>query len=162
MNFLRDWLVGVVAAALLTAVCEAMMLKSTVKKVGRLTAGLILTLAMLGPLVQLRIEDFSDALTRYRAEIGSYGETISEENRRLMRVIIEERSAAYVEERASAMGLSCTVTVTCRDGGEDYPYPYRAEVAGDLTDEERKTVRTILETELAVPAERVTRREESP
>ena len=60
MELLRTWVLGVTAASLVIAVGEALMPQGTVKKVGRLTGGLILVLVLLQPVARLDYGDLYD------------------------------------------------------------------------------------------------------
>ena len=60
MELLRTWVLGVTAASLVIAVAEAIMPRGTVKKVGKLTGGLILVLVRLQPLAKLDYRDLYD------------------------------------------------------------------------------------------------------
>ena len=50
MSFLREWLLGVTAAALAVALAQALTPEGTVKKLLRITGGLVLLLAVVRPL----------------------------------------------------------------------------------------------------------------
>ena len=50
MNGLREWLLGVVAAALAVSLAQSLTPDGTVKRVGRLVGGLVLLLAVVRPL----------------------------------------------------------------------------------------------------------------
>jgi stage III sporulation protein AF len=154
-EFLRTWLLGITAAALLAAAADSLIPAGAVKKIGKLVGGLVLMLAGISPLVSLDPELLSLNLTQYRARSGSYGAAIGDANGRLLKAIIEEKSAAYIEEKADALGISCSASVQTRTGEEDYPYPYAAEITGDLTEAQKETVGAIVEQDLAVPPERI-------
>jgi stage III sporulation protein AF len=159
-DFLRTWLLGITAAALLIAAADSLTPAGTVKKIGKLIGGLVLVLAVIAPLSSLDAEMLSQNLTEYRAESGAYGEAIDEANGRLLKAIIEEKTAAYIEEKADALGIVCRATVKTRMGEGEYPYPYEAEITGDLTKAEKETLKAFLERDLAISAERVTFRTE--
>ena len=54
MNFLTSWLLSVIGTALLVALAEALIPDTKVREAGRLVGGLILLVALLGPLIHLR------------------------------------------------------------------------------------------------------------
>ena len=112
-------------------------------------------IALLRPVTGLNLETLSSNMTAYRAEIGSYGENIEQANGHLLKTIIEERSAAYILERAEASGINCNIAVACKTGEDRYPYPYEATITGSLSQKEKKTLRSLLEADLAIPGERV-------
>ncbi len=60
MTIIRTWLLSVTVSAMVIAVAEALMPEGSVKKVGRLTGGLILILGLVQPLVRLDYDDLYD------------------------------------------------------------------------------------------------------
>ncbi len=157
MEALRTWLLGLTAAALLTAGAEALLPPSGgVRRAGRLICGLIVILMLLQPVTGLQRVDWSARLTEYRAEAGVYGSALDETDEALLLGIIAEQSGAYIEEAAAGQGIECRVTVTCARGPEDaYPHPRGARVQGDLTEEQRRQVTDLLERELGIPGSAV-------
>ena len=87
MSILRTWILTVTAAAIVLATAQALMPEGAVKRVGRLTAGLILVLALLQPLTALD-----------RQEIAGLGMELpagtEEKQEDLMGAIIEQELAA--------------------------------------------------------------------
>ena len=64
MELIRTWILSVTVSAIVIAVAEALMPPGAVKKVGKLTGGLILVLGILQPLVTMDYEDLYDMVTR--------------------------------------------------------------------------------------------------
>ena len=67
MTLLRTWILSVTACAMVIAAAEALMPDGAVKRVGKLTGGLILVLGLLQPLVKLDYEDWLDDLSAQTA-----------------------------------------------------------------------------------------------
>lgn len=152
---IRDWLIGIIAAAMLLAVTGSFTPAGTIRKIGRLTGGLVMMLAMLRPVAGVDLSSLSASLTEYRAQVGAYEDALQETNEALMKVIIEERTGAYILERANALGIKCTATVLCKTSDDGTPYPYEAVIEGDLSPGDKTTLLSMLEGELAIPKERV-------
>lgn len=152
---IRTWIIGIIAAAMLAAVTGCVTPKGTIGKIGKMVGGLVLMLSMLRPVAGIDLEQFSQNLTEYRAESGAYGEALEETNERLWKTIIEEKSAAYSEERADAMGINCQVTILCQTGEDGVPYPNEALVIGDLSSAQREQMQRMLESDLAIAPEKV-------
>ena len=60
MELIRTWILTVTVSALIIAAAEALMPEGAVKKVGKLTGGLILVLGILQPLVSMDYQDLYD------------------------------------------------------------------------------------------------------
>ncbi|MGI6497500.1 MAG: stage III sporulation protein AF [Oscillospiraceae bacterium] len=159
---IRDWLVGIIAAAMLAALTGCITPKGTIGKIGRMVGGLVLMLCLLRPVAGIDLTSFSQTLTAYRAESGGYSAELEETNEQLRKTIIEEKSAAYSEEQANAMGITCRVNVLCQTGKDGTPYPYEALVIGHLSAGEREKMQRMLESDLAIAPEKVYWKTEEP
>ena len=100
MTFLKEWLMGVVAAALAVALAQALTPEGTVKKVGRLVGGLVLLLAVVGPLGRLDPEDLAVTAAAYAPLEAEAGERSGEE---VMKTLIARKAGAYIEDKGTAL-----------------------------------------------------------
>ena len=153
LDMIRQWLMGVTCAALVIAMAESLTPSGTIRKIGRLTGGLVLLIAMLGPLLSLDQETLTRALTEYRLSLDDYSQELAQEDRSLMKGIIEERSGAYIQDKAEEMGIDCQVAVETDEEG-DWPVPEYVTVFGVLTAEEQSRLTREIEADFAIPAER--------
>lgn len=153
MDVIRQWLLGITCAAMVAALAESLTPTGTIRKIGRLTGGLVLLVAMLQPLLSLDQDALTRALTEYRLELSSYSGELEEENRTLMKNIIEERSDAYIQDKAESLGIDCQISVEVGEEG-DWPVPESVTVFGALTEGEQAELTRAIETDFAIPAER--------
>lgn len=161
MTVFKDWLLGVTAAAMLLAMAEGLMPKGTVRQIGKLTGGLVLMVAILQPILKIDYGTLSASLSRFRDDLGIYEAEPKTENFRLMKSIIEAKSAAYIQDKAAGLGIECRAEVTCTaDSEEEYPYPASVVVKGALTEEEIRRLRVLIEGDLAIPAQAQTYQQE--
>ncbi|MGN0967865.1 MAG: stage III sporulation protein AF [Oscillospiraceae bacterium] len=153
MELVRSWLIGVTAAALVVALADCLAPDGAVKKIGKLTGGLLLAVAILQPLVKLDFASLSGSLAEYRMEAEGYSTALETENERLVKSIIEEQTAAYIQDKAAALGVDCTVEVTCGADDDGSLYPATVTVYGDLTREQTDSLSRIIEGDLAIPTQ---------
>ena len=152
MELLRTWVLGITAAALVIAVAEALMPDGTVKKVGKLTGGLILVLVLLQPLAKLDYQDLYDRVASLPA--GSLTrETLSEQVSLPLEEGIEEELAAYIAEKGAALGCLCTARVDCAPDETGVPIPVRVTVTGTFTPAQKEALRTLIAQDLGVGPE---------
>lgn len=157
MELLRRWLVGVTCAAMIIALADSLTPSGTVRKVGKLVGGLVLLLAVLQPVLTFDYSAMAIAATDYQAAFGSYDLELEETNLDLMKTIIAERTGAYILDKAEAFGAHLErVTVTCRVGTGDMPYPAAVVITGTLDEAQRRTLTRQIEADLAIPADRQT------
>lgn len=155
MELIRSWLVGITCAAMVVALAESLTPQGTIRKIGRLTGGLVLLLAVVQPVVTLDEGALRRSMAEYRAALSAYDSTLEEENLALMKGIIAEQSGAYILDKAASLGISCTVEVETEPGeAGDYPTPWSVTIRGELTAEEREALTRQITADFAIPAER--------
>lgn len=155
LELIRQWLLGITAAAMLVALAEALCPDGNIRGILRLTGGLVLLAAVLNPLLKLDTEALGRALTQYRLDLSAYSTELEEENETLMKDIIEEQSAAYIQDKAAGLGIACRADVEA-EGEGDWPVPTAVTITGSLTAEQREALERAIEADFAIPAERQT------
>ena len=108
--------------------------------------GLILLLVVLGPLAGL---DLSDLALRYEGlsrDMERQAEAYRQEGQVQLELGIQQRTAAYISEKAAQLGLSCRprVETAWRDG-----VPYPSGVTLDIA--ENQALAEVLTDELGIP-----------
>ena len=154
MDLIRTWLLGITGAAMVTALAESLMPRGAVRRIGRLTGGLILLLAVLQPVATLDEGALAGALERYRQELSAYDSGLEETSASLMKGIIAEQSDAYILDKAAALGITCSVEVETAPGEGGYPVPHSVTIRGRLTGGQREALSRQITADFAIPAER--------
>lgn len=150
----REYLLSVVAVALLSGVVLALTPKGAVHRTLTFLSGLAMILTALGPVAKLDFDALAQSMSRTRIEAAEAAEGITVDNTELIAELIKEESEAYIWDKAAALGMVPTeVMVEVRTDGT-YPYPYRAVLTVSCTIEQRQSMQKLLEEELAIPAER--------
>lgn len=160
MDLLRQWLIGITCAAMIVALAEGLMPPGAIRKIGKLTGGLVLLVVIVKPVAALDVTALSRSLTEYKLDLSAYSMDLEKENRELMKTIIEEQSAAYISDKAEALGIQCQVYVQASEE-EDWPVPWTVTVIGSLDSEQRAALEAQIEASFAIPAQRQFYREES-
>ena len=154
---LREWLTSIVVVTLLLSVAQTLVPEGSIRRVASFVGGLILLAALLRPVLgmdlerlRLDLDGYEQALQEARQELVSSGET--ELTKR-----IEERTAAYISDKANALGLEVTVRVEAEAGADGIPVPAAADIQGARSEE----LASYMEQELGIPRERQSWHEES-
>ena len=153
MEFLRNWLIGITAAAIILALADILMPEGSVKRIGKFAGGLLLMLAILRPVLSLDYEVLAGSLANFRYEVQEYSMSLEIENERLKKIIIEDRTGAYIRDKAAELGISCTVAVQCRVHEKEQLYPVSVTVYGEMTPEQNAKLIRIIEAEISIPPE---------
>ena len=147
---LRGWLTSVIYTAMVIAVAENMAPSGGMKKVISMTGGLILLVMLVKPLGNIETDFLSLQYDSYVSRVEGRQEELEKDNLREMERIIEQRTAAYISDKAKRLGLDCQVTVRCKAGEEGVPYPDSVTIQGTVSEE----VKEWIEEELGIPTER--------
>ena len=136
MVWVKSWLLSIACAALIAALALALCPEGFPKKLTRWAGGLLLLLAVLGPVKRLEDGDMTDILAKYRLWPGDDIEAMAEENAEMRKAIIARQTAAYISDKAAALGIrDPQVWVSCRLTEDGFPAPESVEVQGSGTQE---------------------------
>jgi stage III sporulation protein AF len=157
LDFIENWIMGVTAAAMIAAIAQALTPEGSVKKAMRLACGVLMILAVLRPVKEISLEDFSFYKTRYEEGLSEYSEKMNDVNKSFTRSIIEEKTATYILEKADELQIACSVSVKLKtDQSGGYPYPYSVEltVSGYPENEKKEALSRLIESQCAIPKDR--------
>lgn len=147
------WVRGIIGVSLLSAAALAVTPKGRVFGVLRFVCAVATVLVMLQPLLRLDLDSYAENLAFYREEYASLGIAAREDADRLTRTIIEGECAAYILDKANALGIPAAhAAVRARWSGESW-VPHEAEVALPPGTDNAALARAI-EAELGIPPER--------
>jgi len=128
MAALRQWLLGVIACAMLVRLADQLCPKGTARLPVRFAGGLLLLLAMLRPVGLAEAADgawadgYREAVSQLEIELGGAWESSFSDG-------IAERLAAYIEDKAEGMGAPVRAEVTMETRGGT-PVPERVTLYG--------------------------------
>ena len=108
------------------------------------------------------ITEIARAAEEYRAASRSCETELAEKNNLLYQTIIEDRTAAYIVDKAEELGILCQAEVTCSNDENGVPCPWEVTARGVWTEEKRAAVGRLLEGDLGIPPQRQYFEEELP
>lgn len=117
MQFFRQWLLSIVACALLVSFCELFTPSGALRKLVRLTGGLLLTLSILQPITRLDLDVLPLDLDAYREATAQVRLELEDERSSALADGIASRTGAYIEDKAALMGLSVRAVVETENAG---------------------------------------------
>jgi len=157
MSFLREWLLGITAAALAVALAQALTPEGAIKKTARLAGGLVLLLAVVNPL-----KSFVPEVLPTPGDLAPSPETAASGGEEVMKTLIAQKAGAYIVDKGLALGCACTARVTVAEDENGWPVPWSAEVWGQWTEKGKAELSQTIAQELDIPAQRQSFREEIP
>lgn len=151
MDFVREWLLRMVGAVMLTAAVSALTPKGAVRRVALLCCAVILLLAVLCPLAGGALPALPPV-----SSLGEAAERQKEEyeqrNRLAWETLIEEELISYIEAKAAELHCSCAVTLRLGTDEEGLPFPEEVTLTAA---EENHALTQLLMEELGLARERI-------
>ena|GEM_PF-242977 len=146
---MNTYIMGVVYAAAAAAVVMAAAPKGWPKTLLGILSGLVLTAVICGPIANVNFDGLNVEISDGDAEFARY----MEEQSKLLKELIAEKTSAYILTKAQALGIRCEARV---EAGGDPPRPERAWVTGgpEPPGHMTETLAAILCDELGIPRER--------
>ena len=153
----RVWLTSIVMVTLLLSVAQTLIPEGTIRKIAGFTGGLILLVALLRPVLGADLERLHLDLGDYERAIEERQEELASAGNAELKALIESQTAAYISDKANALGLEVTVRVEAEAGADGIPVPAAADIQGARSEE----LASYMELELGIPRERQSWHEES-
>ncbi len=150
MEHVRGYLLGIISAALLISLAQALIPGQRMRRAAGLTGGLILILVVLAPLRTISFADIAQQMSRLWMDADAAQTGISVDNRDLIAAIIKDKTEAYILDKAGQLGCRVTVQVEV-EADAQYPYPCAAVLIGTWTEEQREALRSYMSADLAIP-----------
>ncbi|MCQ2442333.1 MAG: hypothetical protein MJ077_04285 [Oscillospiraceae bacterium] len=154
MESLQHYLISLTAVSLLIALCQAAMPSGTVKRVSCFTCSLLLFVVVVRPVLRT---DFNLLFSRWEsayAALAVHDERLESTNYSVTEQLIARETGAYIESKADSDGISCEVTIHCREEN-GLPLPDRADVSGTLDSGAQSILTALIQKELGIPSERI-------
>ena len=151
IGFIRSWILGLTAASIIAAVLISLSPPGKSRKITAFAAAFMLIVAMVKPILSFDFGTFQSSALQYGVLAEDYAALLEEENYRLMRVIIEDRSSAYISDKAINLGMEdITVTVLTQKGDDGYPYPNEVFIEAECTAAQKTSLSNYIESEFGV------------
>lgn len=152
MDSLREYLIGVIAAALLCGIVTALIEpKGGLGLAVKLIAGLLLILSVVRPWVSISMDNLIGWTDQLMADGGDYvqsGKIMADE---VYRSGIKEQMEAYIVDEAKTFGCDLTVEVILSDG--EVPVPEQVRLRGDVSPYAKQSLARFLSEQLGIKQE---------
>ncbi len=149
MENIREYLIGVVAAAVLCSVITVLVgNKGAVGTVIKFLSGLLMTLAVLSPWTNISLDNlwgWTEDFTQAGQELVANGENMAED---AYRAGIKKQTEAYILEKARSLGTELTVEVSLSP--LETPIPIGVTLSGSISPYAKERLSQILEQELGI------------
>lgn len=155
-EFLRDWIMSLVGAAVISAAAMSITPNGRAKKTVRVVCGIVTIMAILSPLGKLEIPNLEDVVAGYRQEALAVSSQLDEVNKNIQRSIIESETASYISDKGKNLGMEIeSVTVTAKMREDGYYYPYSASVTGAFSETQKRDLSEYAESQLGIETDNI-------
>ncbi len=152
MTAIKAYVLRLILCGFLVSLSCALLRGKRTGKAVRLCGGCLLILAAVRPLLRVdlgRLPDLVTGLTRSEREAAAH-----EKNDAILRDLVEEQTAAWIEERGKELGMEIKAAVTLREAEADTFVPDRVTLRGSWTADSRAELTAMMARELEIPPER--------
>lgn len=151
---LRGWILGIVGAAVVTAVVLVVSPDTRAKKVVAVVCGFMMIIALLRPVEGFDYGGFKLNFARLQQQAQDFTEPLNAVNENLTSAIIEERYAAYISDKGATLGISdLAVTVEAELYVDGFWYPNRVFVTTEADKSLRDKLAYEIEAGLGIASE---------
>jgi len=132
-EFLREWILGLVMAAILSSIALAVTPKGQIRSIVAFVCGIVMIVAMVAPI--FTIDDIpGENFTPSRFDIEAEMDRIDEFQASLVGGIIRGQSEAYIWDKAEQLGIvPYEIIVETTFGESGHYYPLRIFIHGTFT-----------------------------
>jgi stage III sporulation protein AF len=156
-----QWVLALVAVALVVALLDALTPEGSARRVMRLAGGLLLLVIMLRPLNTLVGMDFSALVEEFAQQDSEQETDLEDTNRELLESLTVQSTQAYIQRQGELLGVECRATVTCQ-WQEDLPIPWEVELMGHWTEESQTALSARIAEDLGIGLEHQSYKEGDP
>lgn len=154
MGTFTNWIRGLVAASVMTALSAQMIPRGPVKKITEVVCGVMLMGFLLNPIAKADGTAFSYALADYRRMTAELTQDMEAEEKQLLRAYIEQKCGAYILDEAQALGMTDLEAQVYASWENESWIPKEVHFKGQCSDGQRAQLTGFVEAELGIPRER--------
>lgn len=152
MGAIGEYVLSVTAAAMICSAILRMLLgKGTAAVLGKILTGIFMTLTILSPLTDIRINDFAALHFDYSSQANTAVAEGEAKSRAALMDSISERTCTYILNKAKQLGVTLQVQVTVSD--DAIPVPTKVMLKGSISPYNKRKLQSIIESDLGIHKE---------
>ena len=152
-QFLKDYLMSIVAVSLLVAVVTAVIRQDTARRIVSMMGGLLIVITTVSPLLKIDGDAVSRAIWKMQLDTESVSNGVELGSKALMRQVISDRCTTYILDKAENLGLVLQVEVKLEEN-DQVPYPAEVTVHGRWSPAEQRILSDYIYEQLGIPPQR--------
>ena len=149
METVRDYLLTVTSAALISGIAVGLLgKKDTLGAVIKMLAGIFVSLSVVGPWVNIRLDSLTDITDGFSLNASEAVDSGENSAREAMSKIIIEETRSYILDKAKELGAALTVEVTLNEA--DFPAPCAVKLSGNISPYGKQVLSEAIEKDLGI------------
>ena len=153
-DWVGRWLIGITCAALVLAIAESLTPAGSIRRIGKLAGALVMLFAAISPIVRVEYTAGQKDMTDLKKTKEEYEQVLTERNNQFYLAVIEQNIAAYILDKAKAIGVTCRAEVVLAEDGTGDIYPSEVYLYGTWSDDQCTELSNILYRDLGIEAEK--------
>ena len=154
MPQIREYVLGILAAAMICGIVLCFAEKSKEGPLLKLICGLVLTFSLVEPILNVRSGDWESLGIDFQADAKEAAEEGKALGENKVRMLIKQETEAYIMDKARDMDLHIRVEVILSD--QALPTPEAVTITGTLPPYGKAKLSRMLQEELGIPRENQT------
>lgn len=155
MTWVRQYILSVVAAAIVCAIVKALMEdKSTPSVVVKMLAGVLMAVTVIAPFVKMDIGDITDYINSFHTNADAAVQSGVAYSTEEMGVIIKDKTQAYILDKAQTLGAEVEAEILLSD--ETPPIPCAVTLKGRVSPYVKQRLSQYITEELGIAEENQT------
>lgn len=152
MDNLRQYLLTIICATMLCAVALRIFEKNSAhNSILKLLTGIYLSITVISPLTDIRLQDITYSLPDYRVEAKQIVEQSNSDVNSQLRGIITHEAEAYILDKATTLGIVIDAEIALSENGNT---PQSVIIKGDISPYAKSRMQQIIIKDLGIPKER--------
>ena len=152
-DIFSQWLHAVIYTGIVCSIALMLSPDGRVKNALKILCAVAMCAAIVSPLSELDFDAYSKAMARCRLDAEQYADQGEQYSKNLNRTIIEDECRAYILDKASALGLDITVSVTAEWSTDGYWYPHEVRIVSEADENQRGKLSDCIQTQLGISVE---------
>ena len=152
MTGLSSYFLSVISVAVIAAIVKRLMGdKGTAAAIGKLMTGMVLTFAIISPLIDLNISDMNSLIDAYAYDAQQAVQNGIQISRDSLAGSIKEKTEAYILDKARQYEAKLTVDIALSN--DTIPKPKSVTIQGNVAPYAKSALQNIIYTDLGIDKE---------
>lgn len=149
MDWVKEYILNIVAVGMITAICITLVQKNTsAGMIIKMLGGIFLVITLISPLVKIRFDDLSSLWEQVSAEGNVLAQEGSNSTQEALSTVIKEDLEAYILDKADELGLTLRITVQMDQ--HNAVMPQTVKLQGAASPYQKRLLSAFMEEELGI------------